>query len=478
MRASVLFTFLAFALLLPSQAEMPKYRVTGHAWTDFGRIMKASDSLLPGGNPNLVLNLNGNNLVSAGGQFTVHADLTENWEAAFGFGAHRVGHARGRGETSFLAINMYHHFLTESRLTWHAGEKENQYLSFSLGSFPFKYNAEVQNLGLYLFRGPVYPGILMGGYQDFGADSTKATQLGVKLSHVMGDFSQDIILNSERDIPPTFDLSLGYVARFKAFGALELGAGANFYRAIAYDEKLMVPGKLSNEDLNFKKLNYVEVDSATNDTVFFTHRGVKVMGMASLDLKPLFNIESMGKDELKVYAEGAILGVQNYGKAYNDISKRIPVMFGISLPTWKLLDRLSIEVEHYKSPYRNDLARIGNNNVVADWTRQAHPIPSPKPLSDADYGIRDGKWVDVKGDTIVVAGTGLARENVTTDDFKWSVNIEKAVSGHIRFSAQVANDHYRPRPVSTTLISSSGGTAEAFSESSNWYFMLRMGYFF
>jgi hypothetical protein len=42
----------------------------------------------------------------------------------------------------------------------------------------------------------------------------------------------------------------------------------------------------------------------------------------------------------------------------------------------------------------------------------------------------------------------------------------------------VANDHYRPRPVATGLIASSGGVAEAFSEQSDWYFMLRMGYFF
>jgi hypothetical protein len=58
------------------------------------------------------------------------------------------------------------------------------------------------------------------------------------------------------------------------------------------------------------------------------------------------------------------------------------------------------------------------------------------------------------------------------------VNLEKSLSGHIRFAAQVANDHYRPRPVSTNLITSNGGTSEAFSEKSNWYFMLRMGYFF
>ena len=113
--------------------------------------------------------------------------------------------------------------------------------------------------------------------------------------------------------------------------------------------------------------------------------------------------------------------------------------------------------------------------MVADWTRQEHPIPSPKPLTDADYGIKGGKWVNVNGDTLIVAGTGLARETVSVDDLKWSVNLEKSVSGHIRCAAQVANDHYRPRPVSTNLITSNGATAEAVSEKSHWDFMLRMG---
>ena len=37
---------------------------------------------------------------------------------------------------------------------------------------------------------------------------------------------------------------------------------------------------------------YIEVDTVTNDTVFFTHQGTKVMGMFSLDGKPIFGIES------------------------------------------------------------------------------------------------------------------------------------------------------------------------------------------
>lgn len=457
------------------------YSVHGQGWTEYGRIMKATDSLLPGGDPNVVLDLNGNPLVSLGAQFTVRADFADYWEGALGFGAHKVSHAMGHGQKAFFTISMFHNFLTESRLTWYAGEKADPNLSVTVGSFPFKYNRDAHNLGLYLLRGPVYPGILMGGFQDFAVDTTKSTQLGAKVHHAMGNFSHDLILNSERDVPPTFDWSLGYVAKYRALDAIEVGVGVNMYRLIAYDKKLQTPGKLSAEDLRgVSKARFIETDPAKpGDTVFFTHQGTKAMAMFSLDLKPLFGISSMGGDDLKLYGEAAILGLKNYGKTYGDIKERIPVMFGFNVPTFGLLDHLSLEVEHYGSPYRNDLANLGNNNLVADWTFQDHPIPSPKPVTNADYGISpSGDWVSVTGDTINVSGTGLAREDVSTDNLKWSLFMDKTVSSHIRFMAQVANDHYRPRPVATNVIASGGGVAEAFSESSNWYFMLRMGYYF
>lgn len=465
---------------VPALAEGPSYKVSGAAWTDFGRIGQVSDTILYGPAPSPTLDISGNVIVSPGAQFTIDADLSDHWEAAFGFGAHKVNHAMGHGNMAFLTISMYQMFLTESRLTWFAGEKQDPSFSVTVGSFPYKYNPDVNNLGLYLFRGPVYPGILMGGFQDFAVDPTKATQLGARVHHSMGILSQDLILNTERDLPPTFDWSLGYVAKLKLFGALDLGAGVNFYRLFAYDEDLRTPGKLSDSTLGFKKAQYIEVNPLNPaDTTFFTHQGTKVMAMATLDLKPLFGLGSMGKDDLKLYTEAAVIGLKDYGTTYGDIMQRIPVMFGVNLPTFGLFDRINIEVEQYKSPHRNDLGRLGNNNVVADWTTQTKPIPSPKPVDNADFTIKpDGTWTNAYSQTINVEGTALDKEDIHTDDLKWSLAVDKTIASHIRFTAQVANDHYRPRPLATGLIAASGGTAEAFSDKSNWYFMLRMGYFF
>lgn len=473
---------IAFAIILVASqihGEGIPYEVHGQAWSDFGRIGKSSDPLLPGGASDVLLDLNGNPIISMGAQFTIDAELGENWEGAFGFGAHKISHSLGHGQKSFLAISMFQNFLTESRLTWFGGEKEAPDYSITIGSFPYKYHRDVQNLGLYLFRGPVYPGALMGGFQDFAVDSTKSTQLGAKFHHAIGNFSHDIILNSERELPPTFDWSLGYVAKYKAFDALEFGAGVNFYRLIAYDKKLQTPGKLTEAELGFEKARYIEVDSATGDTIFFTHKGIKTMAMFSLDIRKLLGFESLGEDDLKFYGEAAIIGLQDYGNTYGDITERIPVMLGFNLPTFKWLDHIALEVEYYGSPYRNDLVRLGNNNIVAPWTIQSHPVPSPMPSQNSDYKIdADGNWINAQGDTVSVNGTGMARENISVDNIKWSLYLDKTFSDHIRFTAQVANDHYRPRPVATGLIDATGGTAEAFSEPSNWYFMFRVGYFF
>lgn len=467
-------------------AEATEYKFHGKAWFEGGRIMNATDTLVNGAAPDNVLNLNGNILQSVGAQFTIDAALTEHLEGAFGFGAYKVSQALGKGPTSLLAIAMFQNFLTESRLTYFVGEKEAPTLSFTLGSFPYKYNSDVKNLGLYLLKGPVYPGILMGGFQDFSTDTTKSTMLGLKVHHQVGSFSQDFLLNNEREVPPTLDWSLGYVAKYQA-GPLQLGVGANFYRLIPYKSKLETPGKnYSDAELNFQKSVYIEVDSGSTDTTFFTHQGTKLMGMFSLDFQKILGMSMSNPDDLKLYGEMGVIGVKNYGKVYNDISKRIPAMVGFNIPTGGILTHLSLEVEYYGALYRNDMARLGGNNMVANWMIQRHPVPSPKPVDYSDYGIDTltGFWIrpdpidPAKADTIKVKGTAFDKSNQTKDNLKWALVFDKEISKHISIMGQIANDHYRPKSYSTGVIKAEGGTQELFSDPSDWYFMFRMGYFF
>jgi hypothetical protein len=476
MRSKLLGTATLFLPLALARGETA-FKVHGKAWLDYGRIMHAEDTIVNTLSQN-ILNYNKNSLQSLGAQFTVTADLSDHLEGGFGFGAYRATHAMSNGQAQYLAISLFQNFLTQSRLTWYSGEKEAPHLSVTVGGFPYVYNPDVKNLGLYLLRGPVYPGVLMGGFGDFSADSTKGNILGARIHHSAGLFSQDVILNSERDIPPTFDWSLAYLAHLD-LGALRLGAGVNFYRLIPYNSKLETPGKDTSLVKGHARLNYIEIDPA-GDTTFFTHQGTKLDATVSLDIKKLVGgMESLGEDDLKLYGEAAVIGIKNYGQAYGKISERIPVMVGFNFPTWRALNHLTVEVEYYGAKYRNDLALVGYNNVVADWTRQDHPIPSPKPPSNSNYGIDSlGYFKKLNGDSVYVAGTAMDKDNVTKDNLKWSLFADKIVANHIQFVAQVANDHYRPRPVASGLISSLGGTAEAFASPKDWYYMVRVGYFF
>ena len=265
---------IAFAL---AQGEGADYKLHGGAWFEGGRIMNAGDTLINGAAPDNVLDLNGNILQSVGAQFTVTTDISENLEAGFGFGVQKVNHALGKGANAILAISMFQNFLTQSRLTYYMGEKEAPSFSVTAGSFAFDYNPDVKNLGLYLLRGPVYPGILMGGFQDFAVDPTKSTMLGLDVHHAAGGFSHDLLLNLERDIAPTLDWSLGYVAKYQA-GPLQIGAGFNLYRLIAADSKLETPGHLSDAALNFHKERYVETKAGSTDTIFSPTRAPSSWG--------------------------------------------------------------------------------------------------------------------------------------------------------------------------------------------------------
>jgi hypothetical protein len=462
------------------------YKVQGEAWTEIGRIGKISDSLQAAiAPPNNVINVGKTWMHSVGAQATVHADLGDNWDGAFGFGAYQVAHPqatyKGSNQPKFLSISMFQNFVTQARITFYSQNKDSQGLHLTFGNYAYQYNPDVQNLGAYLLRGAVYPQILVGGFEDFSVDSTKANLLGAHLHYGIGNLNLDLLLNNERDIPPTFDWSVAAVAKYKALDAIEFGGGVNLYRILPSNSDLTEPGRLKNIGEISK---YVEFDTTVTpagpsiDTIYFSHQGIKLMGMFSIDLKPFLGMRDMAAPDMKLYGEAAVIGIKNYGKTYDKIGERIPMMLGFNFPTFGILDRLSLEVEYFKNRYRNDMAMLGNQRNVADWTLQAHPLPSPGPVRYSDYGIDQGQWVNNQGDTVKILGTPQDKENLHSDDFKWSLNLEKNIQSNIRFTAQIANDHYRPKAVATNFIVQAGGTAEAFTAASDWYFMLRLGYFF
>jgi hypothetical protein len=480
----------------PSLSHAVPFQMHGRTWTDFGRVMKSTDTLQT--------NFNGNWHQTMGMQFNGTAQLSENLEGGFGFGLLQVYHSLGNTDQEKFTLSKFVNYVSEARLTYTKGEGPNPFFSADVGNFAFNYAPHVKNLGLYLFRGPVYPGILVSGFKEYRTDTTRSGFLGLHLHNGLGNFQHDILLSSERDLPPSFDWSLGYVARYKAFDALEFGAGVNFYHLISENEDITAPNKnsvpgLFNQDSSLiasgaafhpYRLQYMEV-VAPGDTVVYTHRGTKVMAMFNFDVKRLLGLEApFGEKDLLIYGEGAIIGTKNYGTIYGDIKQRMPFMVGFHFPTFGLLDFLSFEVERYTAKYKADYSKLGfdrslyfKNIAAPQLLAQKSPSATPISLNDLageKYTITpEGNFVDNQsGDTILVRGTALDPENLTADDWKWSVNFEKTVAGHIQFSGQVANDHFVPRPVRSGLISEGGGLSQIFSTTKDWYFMFRVGYFF
>jgi hypothetical protein len=441
------------------------YQLHGQAWSQAGRIMQASDTVVRNDPsfPGEVVKVGGTSMQSLGAQITINADLGQHWDAVFGVGVYQVSTSLGTDNLqtdypNFSNFTTFKNYLAQANLTYSLGDKGRPWLSVTAGNFSYDYNPDVKNLGLYLLRGPVYPGILMSGFQEFDTDTSKGIQSGFKLHHAWGNFSHDILFLNERVLPPMFDWSLAYVAKYKAFGALEIGAGVNFYRLVPYSKALETPGHLTKASLT--ATNYYEV-KAPGDTVFFTHQGTKLMGMFSLDPKRWIPFGHMGSEDFKLYGEVAVLGTKNYGTIYNKMSKRILVMGGFNVPTFGILELLSLEVEWYGSAYRNDLANIGYpSGIVAPWMStqtpiSLTPIPSPGPVLPGAYA------------------------DSTKDNWKWSVLMQKTVSRHIRFTGQIANDHYRPAPMPAGgVVNSAGGTAAVLTSPSDWYFMGRIGFFF
>src|SRR5690606_10959624 len=88
------------------------------------------------------------------------------------------------------------------------------------------------------------------------------------------------------------------------------------------------------------------------DYSYFTQSGTILNAMAALDLKKLLPQDlPFGPKDLRVYFEGALLGVKNYPVFYTDWRKRLPLMVGVNLPGFRFLDLIAVQYERFASPY-------------------------------------------------------------------------------------------------------------------------------
>lgn len=308
-------------------------------------------------------------------------------------------------------------------------------LQLGLGLFPFKYNPDAANLGEYLFRTGAYPGyIFSGGYSHI--DNSSAYLQGFRASSSLGGIRQDLLLVTETGIAPLYDWSLAYLVHAKPGEMLEVGAGIMFSHLISVDEdRTTPPGNLNS---------FTKPDGTPDTTLTgYTFRGTKLMGRVSLDLKPLFSAGLFGENELRVYMEAAVLGVKDYPGYYPNILERVPVMAGINVPVFKLLDILSLQGEYYASPYINNTSLIGN-----------YAMPHPFQPDPADAYYRD-----------------VAKQ----DNLKWSVFAKKTLFPGLSVMVQAARDHIRT--ISANHYYGPGLEPQELTlKKSHWYWMAQFSF--
>ncbi|MBN1602766.1 MAG: hypothetical protein JW915_14245 [Chitinispirillaceae bacterium] len=341
---------------------------------------------------------------------------------------------------------------------------EKKYVSDSheffgeFGYFPVKYNSQSRNLGEYLFRSGTYYPYLVSGFEL--ADKEKLVGLHGRFTKYFSeksDFKADLYFTNDMRDYPIHGFSLSYIFSLNLARFLEVSAGAMHAHLIEVDRRKSTPFYDKEIfDGGDKMYDVCLPDTNTGDTTKFTFRGTKLMGRFTIDPKVIFGGGDgiLGKEDLKLYFESAILGFKNYPVWYENRLERMPVMAGFNFPTFKLLDVLAIEIEHNPSPYTNTAERV--------WKQRS---PLPYIPGKTYYNLsKDDQWPDGKPGAI------------TNDDFKWSVYASRKF-GKFRISGQIASDHHIRAPYMLGPPTSYRYT-ELCQRSTDWYWMTRVSYAF
>jgi hypothetical protein len=443
--------FLALATVQPVHAdEGSGMRLGAAGWLGYGSIAASIDT---GKDYDIV----GKPMISNGAQVLLQMMPSENLEIQAGIGAgggHRLAASlKTVGGYAPYGVGPY---VAQANFTYHGWKEDESALFFRGGLFSFDYAKENQNLGLYLLRGPVYPGFLISGFETKHVLPV-ANTLGLHFHHRSGIFQQDVLLMVETDFYPYYDISPVYIATVQPGSAFRMSAGINFHHLIPVDPELTT---------DTVSMRYVDASGPVPDTVQLSAKGIKLMMNASLDLKALFGFgDALGQEDLKIYGEAAVIGLGGimrddfyfggaprlkknsktvYEGLYGPISQRMPVMFGINLPTFKFLDRLAFEVQHYGAPFKDDLEMFEATKSV--------PPPGVIPL-DPDSSI-------------------------TRDNIKWSLYGSKVIHNHIKISVQAASDHFRPGIFTGYGDNYPPKSTAVLFRPQDWYWMTKIAYFF
>ena len=311
--------------------------------------------------------------------------------------------------------------------TYTIGDPDLFRFQFGFGYFPYKTNPDVKNLGEYMFRTGTYPLYVLNNY-----NRPYSRLLGLRTSFtVLKDFTFDALLTSATLAPPLANFSLSLIADYNCMKFLDMCAGVSFASLISPDDKLTTPN--GNDATRYIKAN--------GDTAYYTFKGIKPMARLVFDPKSLIPWDGFGKQDLRIYGEACVSGLQNYknydkspaGIARNYYEKRSDrtlYMLGGNFPSFfklfnKLLstmnldhpvlnyldfDVLSLEYEYVPNKYPNSTL-----NLLGITTQ---PVPAPSLFPST--------------------GTGKVYP------WYWTMYAKKTFLDRFAVIVQFARDHMRP----------------------------------
>jgi len=390
---------------------------------------------------------NGKSVLSTGAQLSLSDTLSDRFQVTAGLGV--ITGTTLQPTATFEAgysLPTTNPYVSEASFTYKFLNQDNTKLWLRGGLFPYTYNPDVKDLGLYLLRGPVHPGILISGYETEGMLPVAnleglpvASIMGLQLHHEWGRFQEDFLLSSETEYYPFFDISPVYVASYQVHPSLRIGAGVNFYHLIPVNPVL-------DRYHGAQYVDYSDTAGGKNPdtTTEISFAGTKLMATFAFDPKLLMKQGlPFGAEDLKLYGEVGMIGLEDskaYRYYFGGYLQRMPVMVGFNIPTFNLLDYLSLEAEWYDSPFEDDLSGYTLTNY------SAIPLNSDR--------------------------------NPDTDKWKWSLQGSRTIQKHVMISLQVANDHYRPGIYNGPADNPPPLLEAILVTPKDWYFYVKLSYSF
>lgn len=214
-------------------------------------------------------------------------------------------------------------------------------------------------------------------------------------------------------------------------------------------------GNLRVTDVNGNLIADTTVAAAVTKSRTITRRAVNVMGRVGFDFAEAFGLAGTGP--FKVYAEAAVLGVENQPVYYEDVTARMPVMVGMHVPTFGLLDLLAVEAEYLDNPNRDTWMLLSSHKDRPDVT--------PSGQSGASLAIPD---LDTPDYTLPY----YAAKSFHSDDWKWSVHAIRTIVPGLKVKVQAANDHFR-----THKLEFNGPSLTPYPltlSKSDWYYLVHL----